>query len=273
MQPVEATKVYQILTLTFEHEQMRARLCASQSVSRCKCESVYVYFVINYGMVCTLVIKKYDAFVQITVSPIHNSHQEIDCIFELDIEWYHVDSVGSIRLETSQLDSIRLFVELQSSRFDSPALSLSLSRSNSSIYKSCSHTHSVRAHLVGDFSLYRFGKCVLQVQYGEIRVRNVIDYEMVNFMACSTHTTLLNRSVDLIASLLSHSHNQQTHSTVQYGTALQCTINPHIIFRNAFVRKSTSHFHFTENCYFIGEENFHYAPDSKLLRLALQFPA
>lgn len=66
------------------------------------CCTMYVYSTINYDTACTSDIKEYDAFVQITVSLIHISYQEIDCIFELDIECYHIDSFA--------FDSMRLIL-------------------------------------------------------------------------------------------------------------------------------------------------------------------
>lgn len=143
-----------------------------------------------------------------------HSHQGIDCIFEMDIECHHVDSLGSgigvgsgFASGSTQFNSI----PCESNRFDSL----------DSFHQYINHVSSAWA-LIGDFALYRFGEYVLQVRY--VNIRNVIDYEMVNF----THATSL-RIVQLLSWFNRFrywaTHNQHTHMDF-LCIALWRTTNP-----------------------------------------------
>lgn len=133
-----------------------------------------------------------------------------------------------------------------------PMIHLSLTWNNSicftRIYKSCSHRIRVQTHSspclnphrqspsdCRFFSLVRRHRysirCVflqMQVQYTwtNRNESNVIDYEMVNFMACFTHTsqTISTAQVNLIVPLLSHSHSYTIYKS--YLAAMKFTINP-----------------------------------------------
>lgn len=176
--------------------------------------------------------------VQITVSSIHNSYQEIDYISNFDIECYHIESfaVG--------LGFVPNIYE----------------------YKSCSHTLTNGFWLTlscnslfecgKDFSSLSFdivivlGKCVLP-KCNTWTVSNVIDYEMVNFMACFTHTISL------------HRFNQFNRFVIEPLTCTSATLNIESFFyiclwdRDRECGNSNSQFsHCLWNWYFIGKKIF-----------------
>lgn len=263
MQPVRSnTRVYHILTWTFEH--------------KLECG---VYFAINYGCVCTLIwcFCSNHSFIDPHphISFVSKNWLHFQVGYWVLSRWFTWLWPGSV-----QFDSIR-FGPTQFS-----SLCFNSSRSNSisidfdsltSFHRNINHVRSAAlAHYLSlscspDPVLHRSGKYVFQVQY--MNTQHVIDYEMVNFMA--THTTFPG-NVELLSWFNRFrywaTHNQHIHFS------LQCTRVhriPYLLFSRSLSlsflplsiglcvhKESTSHFHFIENCYFIGKKIFHYTLDS-----------
>lgn len=94
--------------------------------------------------------------------------------------------LDSIRFGPTQFSSL-CFNSSQSNSISIDFDSLTSFHRNINHVRSAALAHYLSLSCSPDPVLHRSGKYVFQVQY--MNTQNVIDYEMVNFMACSTHTT------------------------------------------------------------------------------------
>lgn len=218
---------------------------------------------------CTLAIKEYDAFVQITVSSsIHISNQGMDCIFELDIECYHIDSFA--------FESTRLILEPQHINHVHTAFWVHLHVRDFHRPLACSLAHmpmhSRRVAVVavlGDVSC----KCNTWTN----RTWLIMKWWIL-WLVLRIHLEPFNCSVNLIATLLSHSFSfmlainsstrlrSQTHTHTRTNivyhfsyTYIAFEWNSLLIFTSLTHSLSVSRspsLALIENCYFIAEEEF-----------------